>query len=114
MVVLLWAFSAFNMVIAAASLGTAMRLATRTERRHWRSKRLLTIAAFLAWTFPAAAFAGVVTAWQHFNEGRLDSVPIILAPIAWLLLMGVVFAVVDFAEDGVLGNGRMRDEPPTI
>ena len=28
------------------------------------------------------------------------------APILWLVMMGLVFAIVDFAEDGVLGNAR--------
>jgi hypothetical protein len=32
----------------------------------------------------------------------------LLAPILWLLLMGLLFAIVDFAEDGVLGNARTR------
>lgn len=109
MLVLLWAFSAFNVVAAAASLGTAVRLMTGPERARWRSKRLLTLAAILAWTFPAAAFAGVATAWSHFNAGQADAIPIILAPIAWLMAMGLVFAIVDFAEDGVLGNARSND-----
>lgn len=106
MLVLLWVFSAFNLVVAAASLGTAVRLMTAHERRHWRSKTLLTLAAILAWSFPAAAFAGVATAWQHFNAGQTDAIPIILAPLAWLMLMGLIFAIVDFAEDGILGNAR--------
>jgi hypothetical protein len=29
-----------------------------------------------------------------------------LGPIAWLFVMGAVFAAVDFAEDGVLDFGR--------
>jgi hypothetical protein len=33
-------------------------------------------------------------------------VPIILAPIAWLMVLGLVFAIVDFAEDGIHGNAR--------
>lgn len=106
MLVLLWAFSAFNLVVAAASLGSAVRLMTRAERVRWRSKTLLILAAILAWTFPAAALAGVATAWTHFHAGELDSIPIILAPIAWLFAMGLVFAIVDFAEDGILGNAR--------
>jgi hypothetical protein len=32
-----------------------------------------------------------------------------LAPILWLFVMGLVFAIVDFAEDGIIGNARMRD-----
>jgi hypothetical protein len=33
----------------------------------------------------------------------------ILAPIAWLLVMGLFFAVADFADDGVIGNARRND-----
>ncbi len=110
MLVLLWVFSAFNLIAAAASLGTAVRLMTRHERAHWRSKTLLTLAAILAWTFPAAALAGVATAWSHYNAGEHDSIPIILAPIGWLMAMGLVFAIVDFAEDGILGNARTRGD----
>jgi len=106
MLVLLWAFTAFNIVVAIASLGQAARLMTREERAHWRSKTLLTFAALLSWSFPIAAVAGVWFGWSHYNAGQLDAVPIVLAPIAWLIAMGVLFAVVDFVEDGVLGNAR--------
>ena len=37
------------------------------------------------------------------------ALPLMLAPILWLLVMGLVFAIVDFAEDGILGNARVRD-----
>ena len=30
----------------------------------------------------------------------------VLVPIAWLIAMGIVFAIVDFAEDGVFDFGR--------
>lgn len=106
MLVLLWAFSAFNAIVGTASLGTAVRLMTAGERARWRSKTLLTIAAILAWTFPAAALAGVAAAWTHYQAGQQGAIPIILAPIGWLLAMGLVFAVVDFAEDGIIGNAR--------
>ncbi|MET0181894.1 MAG: hypothetical protein ABW199_03310 [Caulobacterales bacterium] len=97
------------MTTAVASLGSAVRLATREERAHWRSKTLLMLAAILAWTFPAAALAGVATAWTHYYAGEHDAIPIILAPIGWLILMGLVFALVDFVEDGVIGNARRLD-----
>lgn len=109
MLVLLWAFTGFNLVAAAASLGGAMRLTTREERARWGSKRLLMLAAFLAWTFPLAAALGVAMAWGHYQAGEHDAIAIILAPIAWLVAMGAVFAIVDFAEDGILGNARKRD-----
>jgi hypothetical protein len=33
----------------------------------------------------------------------------LIAPILWLVLMGLLFAIVDFAEDGILGNARKAD-----
>jgi len=108
MLVLLWAFTAFNLVVAVASLGQGVRLMTRDERAHWRSKTLLTLAAILAWTFPIAAIAGVWLGWSHYHAGQHDAVPLVLAPLAWLIAMGIVFAIVDFVEDGVLGNARAR------
>jgi hypothetical protein len=108
MLVLLWAFTGFNLVFAVLSLGQAARLVTREERAHWRSKTLLTLAAILAWTFPIAALAGVALGWSHYSAGKLDAVQIVLAPLGWLMAMGIVFALVDFLEDGVLGNARAR------
>ena len=46
---------------------------------------------------------------RRFQELAGIDLPILLAPILWLVLMGVVFAIVDFAEDGILGNARSRD-----
>ena len=48
-------------------------------------------------------------AWRAFEAGQAHSIPIMLAPIGWLLVMGLVFAIVDFAEDGIIGNARTRD-----
>lgn len=111
MIVLLWAFTLFDAVVAVASIGQGLNLLRAEERAHWRSKTLLALAVMLAWTFPLAAVGGVALGWMHFEAGRLDSVPIVLAPIGWLLLMGVVFALVDFLEDGILGNGRAPTPP---
>ncbi len=61
------------------------------------------------WTFPPVALGAVALAWTRYHAGWLDSAPIIVAPVAWLLLLGVLFAVIDFAEDGIFGNARDSD-----
>lgn len=109
MIVLLTAFTLFNLIAAAASLGSAARLLTAEERGHWGSKTLLLIAALLAWSFPLAALGGTALAWSHYQAGQTDSIPLILGPLLWLIVMGAVFAVVDFLDDGVIGNGRIRN-----
>ena len=109
MLVLVWAFTLFNLAAALASLGQAMRLLRKTERAHWRSRTLHGLAVAIAWSFPIAALAGVTLGWLHFQQGARDAIPLLLAPIVWLFVMGIVFAVADFAEDGVLGNARSRD-----
>lgn len=106
MLALLIAFTLFNACVAAACLGQGARLLKREERAEWRSRALLVIAVFLSWTFPLVAGAGVYFAWTHYSQGQMDTVPIILAPIAWLILLGIIFAVVDFAEDGRFDFGR--------
>lgn len=106
MLVLVWAFTLFNIAAALASLGQAVRLLRASERAHWRSRTLYGLAIAIAWSFPIAALAGVMLGWLHFQQGARDAIPLLLAPIAWLFVMGVVFAIADFVEDGVLGNAR--------
>ncbi|MBI1252650.1 MAG: hypothetical protein GC189_14405 [Alphaproteobacteria bacterium] len=102
------AFTLFNLAAAAACLGAGVRLLQPEERAVWRSKRLLFIAALLAWSFPLAALAGVAWAWAQFEAGMAGAVVFAIAPIAWLALMGFIFAAVDYLEDGVLDFGRGR------
>jgi hypothetical protein len=109
MTVLLIAFSLFNLFAAAGALGHAVRLLSKEEQDAWRSKTLLFLAALLSWTFPLAAFACTGLAWNHYFASAHDTIPIILAPLAWLLLLGIVFVAVDYADDGVIGNARRRD-----
>jgi hypothetical protein len=106
MEILLWAFSAFNLVAAVASLGHGLRLIGSEEQAAWRSRVLLWMAVVLSWTLPLAAGVATVIAWQHHLAGQADAVPIVLIPLMWLVLMGTVFAIVDFAEDGIMGNAR--------
>jgi hypothetical protein len=108
MTVILWAFTLFHLAVGLASLSLALRLLTPKERAHWRSHSALLVAEFLCWIYPIAAFVGVKSAWSAYAAGQHHAIPMLLAPILWLLLMGLLFAIVDFAEDGVLGNARTR------
>jgi len=109
MIVILWAFTAFHVVVACASLSLAVRLLSAEERAHWRSHAARMVAEAMCWVYPAAAFFAVRAAWMAYGEGHHLAMPLLLAPIGWLLLMGLIFAIVDYAEDGVLGNARSRE-----
>ena len=109
MTVILWAFSLFHLFVGMACLAGAVRLLTPEERVLWRSKLALLMAELMCWVYPIAAFIGVRAAWDAFEHAQHNSIPLILAPILWLVVMGVVYAIVDFAEDGILGNARARE-----
>lgn len=106
MTVILWAFTLFHVAVGLATLGAAIRMLTPQERAYWRSRVALLIAELMCWIYPITAFVSVRSAWAAYEVGHPFALVMILAPIAWLLVMGVVFAIVDFAEDGVLGNAR--------
>jgi len=108
MTVVLWAFTAFHFFTGFASLALALRLLTPRERVLWRSPVALLVAEFLCWIYPIAAFVGAKAAWDAYNAAHHLAVPMLIAPILWLIFMGLLFAIVDFAEDGVLGNARRR------
>lgn len=108
MFILMAAFSLFHLLIGTASLGLAVRLLTPDERAQWRSRPALLVAELICWIYPVIAFAAASMAWRAFNAGAHYGFPLMLAPLLWLVVMGLVFAIVDFAEDGVLGNARVR------
>jgi hypothetical protein len=108
MTIILWAFTAFHVCVGLASLALAIRLLTPGERAQWRSQIALLAAELLCWIYPVAALASVKSAWDAYAGDHHLAMPILLAPLAWLLFMGAIFAVVDFLEDGVLGNARVR------
>ncbi|MFT3726989.1 MAG: hypothetical protein QM759_04105 [Terricaulis sp.] len=109
MLVILAMFTLFHLVVSTACLGMGVRLFTEEERAHWRSMAALRVAQVLCAGYPLAALAGAAFAWRAYAANAHTSVPIMLGPILWLVVMGVVFAIVDFAEDGILGNARSRD-----
>lgn len=106
MLVILWAFTLFHVAVGTACLLMAVRLLTAQERELWRSPAALLVAELMCWIYPIAAFIAARSAWSAFNVGHHHAIPMLLAPILWLVLMGLVFAIVDFVEDGVLGNTR--------
>ncbi len=109
MVVILVGFTLFHLVAGLASLGMAVRLWTPSERALWRSPAALLAAELLVWIYPIFAFVGAKVAWRAFNASEHTALPLMLAPLGWLVIMGLIFAIVDFAEDGILGNARARN-----
>lgn len=110
MIIFLAAFSVFNVLLGYAALRRAERLMSREERAAWVSPRLHAIAAFGAWSLPVICVAATGAAWS-MEAGDSHWAPlVIVTPVAWLLAMGVFFAIVDVAEDGVsdLGRGTLR------
>jgi hypothetical protein len=106
--VFLIVFSIFNLVAAAGAVGAGLRLTSEEGRKGWASRRLYRIALVLAWGLAMLAVAATGLAWA-LSPAAPHFALIILAPIGWLLAMGLVFAIVDFAEDGVFDFGRGPD-----
>ena len=109
MIVILAAFSLFHLVAGTASLGLAVRLLAPEERAHWRSKPNLFVAELTCWLYPVIAFVAGIFAWRAFGEGQPHALALLSTPFLWFIVMGIVFAIVDYAEDGILGNARTRD-----
>jgi hypothetical protein len=109
MLVILLAFTLFHLFAGVASLGLAVRLLTPGERALWRSQAALLVAELLCWIYPIAALASTKVAWAAYDAGFPHAFPMILTPFGWLIVLGFAFAVVDFLEDGVLGNARSRE-----
>lgn len=106
---ILAAFTLFHLAAGIGALGAGFRLAAPRERARWRSKPALVVAQLLCWVYPVLAFVFTSWAWRAFREESAHVMPLIIAPLLWLVLMGLVFAIVDFVEDGVIGNARTRD-----
>jgi hypothetical protein len=108
MVLILTAFTLFHLAVGLASLGLGMRFLAPEERALWDSKTALIVAEILCWVYPVLAFVCATWAWRLHAVDDAFTVPLMLAPIGWLVFMGLVLAIVDFAEDGILGNVRRR------
>lgn len=106
MLAFLVAFTAFDLFLGYAAVRRALRLRTPEGRAWWASQRLYAIATFAAWTLPAVCVFAIAICWAMASDAPHLSVAVVLSPVVWLLAMGVFFAIVDVAEDGVLDFGR--------
>lgn len=106
MTVILWAFTLFHVAVAMACLAAAIRLLTPSERNLWQSPVALLVAELLVWVYPVAALVATKSAWDAYEAAHPLALLMLLAPIGWLVLMGIAFAIVDFADDGIIGNAR--------
>jgi hypothetical protein len=109
MSIILTAMTLFHLAAGLGGIGVGLRLLNGDERKYWRSKNALLVAEVLCWVYPVLAFVCASWAWRAYEAGNGLALPVMFAPVLWLLLMGLIFAIVDFAEDGILGNARVRD-----
>jgi hypothetical protein len=111
--VFLIAFSCFNFVAGLAGLWRGVRLWAPGARGAWASTPLYLLAVFIACALPLVAGVFTVLAWDSYHAGAVAQAgPLILAPVLWLILMGLLFAVIDFADDGRFNFGRRARNDP--
>jgi hypothetical protein len=108
MTIILAAVTLVHLAAGLGCLGAGIRLLSPGERALWRYKPALLIAQLLCWVYPVLGFVCASWAWRAFEAGQPHALPLMLAPVGWLFVMGLVFAIVDFAEDGIIGNARLR------
>lgn len=106
MEIFLSAFTAFNVVAGLVALIRGLRLWSPTARDAWRSTRLYYLAIWIACSLPIVALVCTLQAWRAWGAGEASAGPTMVAPLAWLVAMGIVFAVIDIAEDGQLDFGK--------
>jgi hypothetical protein len=95
-------FTLFNLAAAGAAFRVVATLALPDAPKQWASRRLFVIARVGCGGLGMIALWATAAAWAF----GADFAPLILAPIVWLVALGGVFAIVDFAEDGVFDFGR--------
>lgn len=106
--IFLIAFSLFNLCAASAAWNGIVNLDRMHGPKGWQSKRLYVISKTAAWGLLLLALWSTAAGWAFSPDGA----PLLLLPIAWLFASGVVFAIVDFAEDGVFDFGRGAEIKP--
>jgi hypothetical protein len=100
-------FTIFNALVGLAALQRAFKLSTPQGRARWASARLYGIAVLVAWTLPILCIAATLGAWYLWTAAAGHHAgPVMAAPVGWLLVWGLLFAIVDIAEDGIWGNWR--------
>lgn len=102
--IFLWCFTGFNLVAGTAALVRGLRLWSPTAREAWQSTRLYYLAIWTACSMPVVAIWFTLLAWRA--PSLAAAAPLVLAPLAWLISMGIIFAIIDFAEDGRFNLGQ--------
>jgi hypothetical protein len=118
MTLLLSALSVFHLVVTAGALALGVRMSTPEGKAAWRSALLHRVALAIAWSYPLVALLCVPMAWRTAAGADPHFAPLwAIAPLIWLVLEGLAFALIDLMEDGVLGNalhprGERPGDPP--
>ncbi len=102
MQIFLTVFTLFNLCAVAAAWNGIMNVDVMYGVKGWASKRLYTISIVACWGLLLTGLWASAAGWAFAPEGA----PLVLLPVCWLMLCGIVFAVVDFIEDGVFDFGR--------
>jgi hypothetical protein len=106
---LLVALSVFHLVASTGALALGVRMSTGEGKSAWRSLLLRRAAMAIAFAYPLVALVCVIIAWRAAGSADPHYAPLwIAAPLLWLVLKGLGFALIDVLEDGVLGNALYR------
>ncbi|MBU6374014.1 MAG: hypothetical protein KJS97_14905 [Alphaproteobacteria bacterium] len=109
MTALLTALSVFHLFVGTGALALGVRMSSGEGKSAWRSPLLRRIAMLIAWTYPLIALGCVAMAWRTALGADPHYAPLwAIAPLIWLVLKGLAFAVIDVLEDGVFGNALYR------
>lgn len=109
MTALIAALSVFHLVVSTGALALGVRMSTGEGKSAWRSLLLRRVALVIAFAYPLVALVCVVMAWRAAASADPHYAPLwISAPLIWLVLKGLGFALIDVLEDGVFGNALYR------
>lgn len=109
MTALLAALSIFHLVASTGALALGVRMSTGEGKSAWRSPLLRRAAMAIAFFYPLVALVCVVMAWRTAASADPHFAPLwAAAPLIWLVLKGLGFALIDVLEDGVFGNALYR------
>jgi hypothetical protein len=97
-------FSGFNLFLALMAAQKAARLLRPSGKERWASRRLYGFAVFVALSLPVVCLGAIGAGWAMNAQSHFAAYVAIASPTGWLLAMGGLFAVVDYLEDGVIGN----------
>ena len=105
MTALLAALSVFHLIVSTGALALGVRMSTGEGKSAWRSLLLRRVAMAIALAYPLVALGCVAMAWRTAAGADAHFAPLwAIAPLVWVVLTGLAFALIDVLEDGVFGN----------